>query len=103
MWYRKTLYSLCLWEFVYVQKQPDPYSKPSLISLIKAESQIRLHPRDSMVLKSTVGHYDSKTEEAARRFDEYRALPVTLIFLHPHVSCDFLSSSFSREEPQYMY
>jgi len=28
-----------------------------------------------MVLKSTIGHYDSKTEEAARRFDEYRALP----------------------------
>ena len=41
----------------------------------QAESQIRLRPRDSIVLKSTVSHYDSKTEEAVRRMDEYRALP----------------------------
>ena len=42
----------------------------------QAESQIRLHPRDSMVMRGTVKHYDSKTEEAVRRLDEFRALPV---------------------------
>merc|ERR1711907_198720 len=47
----------------------------NLRRMTKAESQVRLHPRDSMVYKDTVKHYDSKTEEAVRRFDEFRALP----------------------------
>merc|ERR1711998_235053 len=47
----------------------------NLRRMTKSEAQIRLHPRDSSVHKSTVKHYDSKTEEAVRRFDEHRALP----------------------------
>merc|ERR1711998_44035 len=47
----------------------------NLRRMTKAESQIRLHPRDSMIHKGSVQHYDSKAEEQVRRFDEYRALP----------------------------
>merc|ERR1712167_105538 len=47
----------------------------NLRRMTKAESQIRLHPRDSMIHKASVNHYDSKIEESVRRFDEYRALP----------------------------
>merc|ERR1711939_190457 len=47
----------------------------NLRRMTKAESQVRLHPRDSQVHKASVNHYDSKTEEGVRRFDEFRALP----------------------------
>merc|ERR1711985_73030 len=47
----------------------------NLRRMTKAESQIRLHPRDSIVYKDQVKHYDSQIEERARRFDEFRSLP----------------------------
>jgi len=47
----------------------------NLRRMTKAENQIRLHPRDSIVHKDQVRHYDSQMEERARRFDEYRGLP----------------------------
>merc|ERR1712072_113009 len=47
----------------------------NLRRMTKAEGQIRLHPRDSILHKSNVSHYDSKQEERARRFDEFRSLP----------------------------
>merc|ERR1712216_805697 len=47
----------------------------NLRRMTKAEGQIRLHPRDSILHKSNVKHYDSQQEERARRFDELRSLP----------------------------
>merc|ERR1711865_57020 len=47
----------------------------NLRRMTKAESQVRLHPRDSQIHKACVNHYESKIEESVRRFDEYRALP----------------------------
>merc|ERR1711924_539254 len=47
----------------------------NLRRMTKAESQIRLHPRDSVLHKAKVHHYESQQEERARRFDEYRGLP----------------------------
>merc|ERR1712070_694921 len=76
----------------------------NLRRMTKAENQVRLHPRDSMVYRATVTHYDSQNEERARRFDEMRSLPARFCsarrdLIHTNAdSVNYTRNAFDRKQ-----